>query len=102
MTKKQRLCLEAKNAATRRGHTLVRWTHSVEFWDGKYSVSHCSECGAHVQTNINPAPNEIDVSGEAISRNCPGVMMPSWMSFDVRNELGFGNKTAREWKNAGR
>lgn len=102
MTKKRRLRNQATQCASRRGHALARWRHAVEFWGDKYSVSYCTICGAHVQTNQRPAPNEIDIAGEAVATQCPGHPMPSWMSMDVRVLFGMDHKTARQWRSEGR
>lgn len=34
--------------------------------------SKCRRCGMGVQILTHPAPNEIDIGGEAVALNCPG------------------------------
>ena len=63
MTYLNRLILEATQAAQSRGHSiaLVDWT--VE---GTRAYAECS-CGAFVQADAHPAPNGIDIGGDAVA-----------------------------------
>jgi hypothetical protein len=71
------LMIEANEAATFRGHKLAAWVAR----DGGVAVSFCLTCGRGVQVSANPAPNEIDMAGEALALNCA----PRPLSYD-----GFG------------
>ena len=60
------LKVEAKEAATWRGHTMSRFSKL-----GKTSAeSTCTVCGAGVSVDIHPAPNGIDIGGPAIAVGC--------------------------------
>jgi len=57
---------EARETATWRGHKLGTFKPS-----GKYSaIATCKRCGAEVVVNSRPAPNEIDIMGEAVALSC--------------------------------
>lgn len=66
MTHINRLRLEALKACNGRGHKMSRFTrlasHTME--------SICRRCNRGVCLNTKPAPNEIDISGEAVALNC--------------------------------
>lgn len=38
--------------------------------DEKWGRGICSKCGMDVDLNTNPAPNQIDIGGEALALNC--------------------------------
>ena len=59
---------EALEAAQWRGHSMSGW-RIRDFWGTAFSV--CLVCGAEVQVDPNPAPNGIDISGDAVAVNCP-------------------------------
>jgi len=47
----------------------------MELFTHKYravSYSKCKACGMCVHVNIEPAPNEINIGGEAVALQCPG------------------------------
>ena len=100
--KKCQLIKSAAESSTNNGHRLSRWKHSVEFWGDKYSVAHCLDCGANVQVNQRPAPNEVDIGGAVFGIHCPKVMMPSLMTLSVCRKLGFDHKTSYAWEAEGR
>lgn len=50
-----------------RSHTLGEFEPLSE----THSRAHCLDCGMSVDANSKPAPNEIDVSGEACAISCP-------------------------------
>jgi len=58
----------ALDSAMWRGHLMGKW----ESHGAKYSASECLKCGALVTVNTNPAPNEIDICGEAVALSCTG------------------------------
>lgn len=68
MTKLQRLKREARAAATARGHTLARFN----YWHGGRYYAYCSQCGEEALVRERPAPNEIEIGGEAVALNCKG------------------------------
>lgn len=57
---------EAMESCEFRGHTMGAW-HD---YDETNSVSKCEKCGKEVQVLTNPAPNEIDIGGEAVALGC--------------------------------
>ncbi len=65
----ERLKLEAKESATCRGHRLSRFSH----YTPSNAVATCQDCPAEVQVLSQPAPNEIDISGEAVAIDCPAL-----------------------------
>ena len=65
MTRLRRLQLEAASAARARGHTLGRFRR-----DRYGSIAGCEVCGRRVFVTTRPAPNEIDVGGEAVAVDC--------------------------------
>jgi hypothetical protein len=67
-TKIARLRSEARQACSFRGHKLGRFTAA------KYShryFAECSECKMGVTVNPHPAPNDIEIGGEAVALHCP-------------------------------
>lgn len=73
MTKLERLKREAREAATRRGHTLVRfYRNGIPAAEISGMSAECSQCGMSVTVRPKPMPNEIDIGGEAVALNCRG------------------------------
>lgn|GEM_PF-4169154 len=74
MTKLRRLINEAKKSCEFRGHIMKRFTHSVPYngiiWGHAYSE--CEACKKSVMCNAKPAPNDIEISGEAVALHCLG------------------------------
>lgn len=76
---KTRLSRSALGTARARGHNMsrVEWRHEQAhgvpdgfgFWRG-YAA--CKDCGMCLQLETRPAPNSIDISGEAVAVNCKG------------------------------
>ena len=69
-----RLKRHARFLAKARGHALDKFS-SVPAWAiemGAKSEARCSVCQSWIQVNTRPMPNEIAVSGSAISINCFG------------------------------
>lgn len=54
---------EALSAAKWRGHDMGPFLGSV---------AKCTECGRQVHVDLNPPPNGIDISGEAVAVDCDG------------------------------
>lgn len=69
MTKLQRLKNEAIESCNWRGHTMKRFKMH-DFFNQSIAYSHCKKCDIQVVVNTHPMPNQIDISGEAVSLNC--------------------------------
>ncbi len=67
-TKISRLKSDASAAANSRGHDMTRFIHH-EFKNNT-AISHCRNCHMSVTVNTHPAPNEIDIGGEAVALTC--------------------------------
>ena len=65
----ERLKIEARKAAVFQGHRLARFNH---YTPGN-AVSTCQDCPAEVQVLSQPAPNQIDIGGEAVALGCPAI-----------------------------
>lgn len=70
MTTIEALKNSAESTCEWRGHNLGKW------WDydnGQSSNADCSnlQCSAGVTVHIRPAPNQIDIGGNAVALNCP-------------------------------
>jgi ribosomal protein L40E len=61
---------EAEEAATFRGHRLGKWGMTGEYGRKDMYRAVCKKCGAEVDITANPKPNEIEISGEAITIGC--------------------------------
>ena len=59
---------EAKSAATWRGHHMKRF----ETVNGHAATSVCRWCSMGIYVDAKPAPNGIDIGGEAVALNCEG------------------------------
>ena len=69
MTKFDELKKSARETAKWRGHKL--WNYQFTVGDSGIKASYtCKICGKMVFIITNPAPNGIDISGEAIALNC--------------------------------
>jgi len=64
--KRDALKAQAARAAQFRNHRLGGW-HD---YDGDKACAVCEVCGKDAYVDANPAPNGIDVSGEAVALNC--------------------------------
>lgn len=65
-----RLKREARSSASFRGHKLSRFQTSNH---GQTAHAHCVWCQRSVFVDTNPAPNGIDIHGEAVALNCKEV-----------------------------
>ena len=63
----QRLGREGERAAIWRGHKLY-WSY-IDLIGGKASAT-CAVCGKAVNVVTRPAPNDIQISGEAVATGC--------------------------------
>ena len=59
---------EATEACKQREHVMYRW-FNFNLSEG-IARSACVLCGKQVQVNTNPAPNDIEIGGEAVALNC--------------------------------
>lgn len=66
MRKLERLRHEAEEACEFRGHVMKRFEHYAK---GR-CLSTCKLCGKAVSVIVKPAPNEIDIGGEAVALQC--------------------------------
>lgn len=66
MKKIDRLKTEAKSSATWRGHNLTRF----ETLGNTTANAVCKKCGMETFVDAKPAPNGIDISGQAVALNC--------------------------------
>ena len=63
---------QARAAAKARGHVLAKFP-KVPAWAqeiGGMSTADCTVCSAWVQVIAKPMPNDIGISGSAVSTNC--------------------------------
>jgi hypothetical protein len=69
----RRLRREARTAAASRGHRMARFSPLLPSTGlGGYSDAACTACGAAVRIETAPAPNSIDIGGEAVAVSCTG------------------------------
>jgi hypothetical protein len=66
MLKIERLRIEALESCKFRGHKMKPFSRKYRHWWN----SECKVCGKGVTVNDNPAPNGIDISGEAVALHC--------------------------------
>jgi len=69
MRKIERLRREALESCIYRGHKMRPFSRQYRHWWD----SECKDCGMAASINDEPAPNDIDIGGEAVALNCPGV-----------------------------
>ena len=69
MRKIDRLKQSAKESCSFRGHNMSRFC-KMDFWS-KCAESVCRTCKATVHVDAKPAPNGIDIAGEAVALDCP-------------------------------
>lgn len=74
MKKINRLQREALESCKFRGHDMKKFQHRKNGrMDGGFaelSFSVCKKCGMEVHCDTHPAPNGIDISGEAVALHC--------------------------------
>lgn len=68
MTRLRRLKVSALESAQWRKHKMGRF-YRDSFWASKRHAE-CKACTMSLTVNTNPAPNEIDICGEAVALNC--------------------------------
>lgn len=64
----ERLRQEALESCKFRGHKMKSFSRKYRHWWD----STCKVCGMEVCVNDNPAPNGIDIGGEAVALHCTG------------------------------
>jgi len=66
---------QAVEACEFRGHTIGKWV--VYHGESKSLANNeCLICGAWVQCNTKPAPNDIDIGGPAVALTCTNPVLP--------------------------
>jgi hypothetical protein len=63
-----RLSRDARAACKWRGHDM-RPFHPIPYW-ANVRTSECRKCGMQVAIDADPAPNGIDIGGEAVALDC--------------------------------
>lgn len=66
MKKLERLRKEALESCNFRGHTMRSFSRKYRHWWD----SECKKCDRQVCIIDNPAPNQIEISGEAVALHC--------------------------------
>jgi hypothetical protein len=64
---------EALRSANERGHKIGKITNNYVKKHGKQadtSIGKCVACGMEFVVTTNPAPNDIEIGGEAVALNC--------------------------------
>lgn len=71
-TRERRLKKEAMDGFKFRGHVPnSKWlSHDI----GTKFVRYCKDCQLQVRVCLNPMPNDIEISGEAIAESCSEVI----------------------------
>lgn len=64
----KQLKVEARQAATNRGHMLSQFVRS----SARLHFAVCGRCQRRVQIISSPLPNETEIGGEAVSVQCDG------------------------------
>jgi len=70
----KRLQHKARESCEWRGHTMSRWMSLG--WLGNVAagrqvrIAHCKICKREVVVDTHPAPNGIDIGGEAVALGC--------------------------------
>ena len=67
MLKLDRLRKEALESCKFRGHNMWKFDRYMFTWSSK-----CRSCGMGVYITNRPAPNEIEICGEAVALHCTG------------------------------
>jgi hypothetical protein len=71
MHKTQTLAKRATQAAEFRGHRLTSWQWTTHNATRQTGTAVCQDCHKQAFVDSAPAPNSIDISGEAVALNCP-------------------------------
>ena len=66
-----KLARQATRAAESRGHVLGTWDWTDRAHGGRRTgIAACVDCGRMAFVDTHPAPNGIDISGEAVALGC--------------------------------
>jgi hypothetical protein len=68
MTRERKLKAEAMESAIWRGHAMPRKWQVIA--PGRVFAKTCEVCGREVWVELQPAPNSITISGEAVAIHC--------------------------------
>ena len=85
---------DALESCNFRDHEMGEWEDD-NATDPQTSISHCEICGKYVQVNLKPAPNQIDIGGDAVALYCKplyGLATPE----ELYRELGIGGPKSNE------
>lgn len=85
MKKLERLKIEARNSANNHGHRMsafhtTKWRKlperrakprgAIRPEVAQSALATCKDCGAYVQVNTHPVPNEIEIGGDVYGKQC--------------------------------
>jgi hypothetical protein len=70
MTTAGKLARQATRAAEFRGHRLGAWLWHDFAGDKRTGFAQCLDCKREAYVATHPAPNGIDISGEAVALGC--------------------------------
>ena len=82
---------EAERTCQNRGHNLGIWFKPWRNENRRLHVERavCKRCFRDVDVNPKPAPNEIDISGEAVALNCAPLTVNE---LEVLNQAAYENR----------
>lgn len=66
------LSTRGRSVAKARGHDMSRLSKTRLWANRPVWSAQCVKCHAFLSINTNPAPNEIDISGDSVATNCKG------------------------------
>lgn len=73
MTKEQTLRKAARESCRFRGHNMAKsWSLSYFYGRQRQSLS-CKDCSMAVVIALKPAPNSIDIGGQAVAMHCDKI-----------------------------
>ena len=81
-----KLKAEAIEACQNRDHDMLKWEDD-RTPDRIISTTKCKICDKYVQVNTKPAPNEIDIGGDALATNCKGLYETATPE-EIEREIG--------------
>ena len=73
-TRERRLKKEAMDGFNYRGHVSKDKKWIVHGYNKDKFLKYCDNCQLQVRVDLNPAPNDIDISGETLAENCDDVI----------------------------
>ena len=73
MRKINKLKRDARDSAEWRGHYALGNFKAHPYWGERIQIATCKRCGMQVVVNSRPAPNEVNIGGEAVALNCKAL-----------------------------